>query len=150
MRCMSDQAFWGRFRAHVGEERYKQTVSLFRGERTERTLMQLRDRFGRQLARRIEGIKLVGCLNEASVREHHGRMVSILENTFGEEWLTTNAPPPEELNHRLRSRVQALDAEFSHRQLCHPAYTGYVCFCDERPPMRSRITSSAAPAELCA
>ena len=149
MRCVSDQAFWGTFRAHVGEERYNQTVSLFRGERTERTLMQLRDRFERQLARRIEGIQLIGCLNEGSVREYLGRLVYFLLNTFGREWLTTDAPPPDKLNQRLRSRVEALDSEFSHRRLCHPAYAGYVCFCDERPHTGRRIASSAAPAELC-
>jgi hypothetical protein len=131
MRCVSNQAFWGTFRAHVGEERYKQTVSLFRGERNEQTLPQMRKRFEAQLAQRLVAMKLVGCHNVASVREYHKAMVLAVEEIFGCEWLTHSAPPPEDLNSKLKARVAALDTEFSRRRLCHPAYAGFVCFCDE-------------------
>jgi hypothetical protein len=112
-------------------------VDVFRGEKTEKNIADVEDRFKRQGAIMAHAAALNGCDCPGDNEEYYSRIFEITRRVLGDELLTNPDVDVKDyfeanqhISETLRAEIMALGREFDRRKQSHPTYDGYICYSD--------------------
>jgi hypothetical protein len=137
MRKILHDEFWQVVRERVSEDEYRKMVDAFRGEKTEKNIADVEDRFKRQGAIMSHAAALNGCDCPGDNEEYYSRIFKITRRVLGDELLTNPDVDlknyfevHQHIGEKLRAEVIELGREFDSRKQSHPTYDGYICYRD--------------------
>lgn len=135
MRTIPDDEFWGTAQSRQQRQHFDEKVTGLYADDPEGSMDELYGRLDLLLRLRLDVARLNHCSNTAAIREYHDRLVSLMGDVYGEACLLATlrgVDPPPPVMAKFHERVEDLSRSFDRQKQCHPAYGGFVCYCDEQ------------------